>query len=403
MESQEQKSEYLSTGQIAKQTGLTVRTLRYYDQIGLLKPSKYGQSSQRLYNRQDLIRLQQIQTLKYIGLSLIDIKRMVEESKFHEQDLGSSLRMQRDVLLQKAADLQFVLKAINEAIEKFDEAREENVDWKAFAALIHTVHSEKEWAKQYQTANWLQTRIDLYEKCGVNKQGWHRWFFEQLGKQTTSRILEIGCGDGALWSRNADRTPEAWNITLTDISPGMLDEARRNIGDSSGRFKFIVADVQSIPFHAEQFDLVIANHMLYHVPDLPRALSEISRVMKPHAYLYASTMSKRHLEEIDLIAQSFDPEMRVLDPVMERFSLDNGQELLSKNFSDVRVIRYEDHLLVNEVQPLLKYMVSTPMNAREILIGKKRNQFIAFLQEKLKREGNIQITSDSGFFLACKS
>ncbi|WP_244188410.1 MerR family transcriptional regulator [Paenibacillus kribbensis] len=95
-----------------------MRTLRYYDQIGLLKPSNYGQASQRMYNKLDLIKLQKIQTLKYLGLTLIDIKQMVTESHIQEQDLRSSLKMQREIILQKTAHLQFVFKAIDEAIEK---------------------------------------------------------------------------------------------------------------------------------------------------------------------------------------------------------------------------------------------------------------------------------------------
>ncbi len=79
-----------TTGQIATQTGLTVRTLRYYDQIGLLTPSLYSHASVRLYNKNDLIKLQKIQTLKYIGLSLDKIKLILNEHLFTDRDLRSS-------------------------------------------------------------------------------------------------------------------------------------------------------------------------------------------------------------------------------------------------------------------------------------------------------------------------
>ncbi|MBW5446427.1 methyltransferase domain-containing protein [Cohnella sp. CFH 77786] len=403
MQSGKRNGEDFTTGQLAKQTGLTLRTLRYYDQIGLLKPSGYGPSSQRLYNRTDVIKLQKIQTLKHIGLSLNDIKKIVEDSRIQEQDLRSSLSMQREILLQKAADLQFVLKAIHEAMVKLMPAREEDVDWKALTELIHAVHIEKDWVEQYRTANRLQTRIELYDQCGVNEQGWHRWFFEQLESSPNLKVLELGCGDGTLWAKNANRIPESWKITLSDLSPGMLEEARTHLRDATGCIRFMIADVQSIPFHDEEFDMVIANHMLYHVPDIPRALSEIYRVMKPNAYFYASAMSRAHLREIEEIAQAFDPEIKVLDPIMERFELDHGHELLAKEFTDVKTVRYEDHLIVNDVRLLINYMTSTPMNARSKLSGAKLKSFVSFLQNKLNLEGSIRITSDSGFFRARKS
>lgn len=72
------KENYLTTGQLAKRTGITVRTLRYYDQIGLLIPENHHAGSIRSYNMKDLEKLQQIQTLKYLGLSLQEIKDILD-------------------------------------------------------------------------------------------------------------------------------------------------------------------------------------------------------------------------------------------------------------------------------------------------------------------------------------
>lgn len=61
-------------GDLAKQTGLTVRILRYYDQIGLFAPSDYPESGHRLYSKADLAKLQQIQSLKQMGLSFEEVQ-----------------------------------------------------------------------------------------------------------------------------------------------------------------------------------------------------------------------------------------------------------------------------------------------------------------------------------------
>ncbi|WP_025847054.1 MerR family transcriptional regulator [Paenibacillus ehimensis] len=392
---------YATTGQIAKRTGITLRTLRYYDQIGLLSPSQHSQASVRLYSKEDLVRLQKIQTLKYIGLTLQEIKEVIREESLSGHDLRSSLTAQKETLRQKLAHMEVVVKAINQAMGILKN-EPQDVEWSSMIELIHAVHSEKDWVEQYHTATRLQTRIQLYDKCSVNPTGWHRWLFGHLIEQTGCTVLEVGCGDGALWARNMDRVPEAWRVTLSDFSDGMLEEARSSLGERKAQFKFVLADVQDIPFHDEQFDIVIANNMLYHVPDIPKALSEIHRVLKPGGCLFASTMSKRHLQEVEQLAAAFDPEIRVLDPVIERFNLDNGEQLLSPWFSEVRLYSYDDHLIVSEVRPLLEYITSTPMNARQRLTGAALHHFERFLNSMIEREGKIRISKDSGFFLGRK-
>ncbi len=72
----------LKVGDLAKQTGVSVRTLHYYDEIGLLSPSKRTQTGYRLYTEDDIIRLQQIVSLRQIGFSLEQIRECLEQSQF---------------------------------------------------------------------------------------------------------------------------------------------------------------------------------------------------------------------------------------------------------------------------------------------------------------------------------
>ncbi|CAM4444468.1 ubiquinone/menaquinone biosynthesis C-methylase UbiE/DNA-binding transcriptional MerR regulator [Paenibacillus endophyticus] len=394
--------EYLTTGQIAKRTGMTIRTLRYYDQIGLLKPSQYNHASVRLYSKEDLVRLQKIHTLKYIGLTLADIKQIIYEGSLPEQDLKNSLMVQKEVIRQKIVHMQYVSKAIDEALDLLREHPTET-DWDSLSDIIQTIHTEKNWGEQYRNALRLQARIRLYDRFSANKIGWHRWFFDQLGSASDLKILELGCGDAALWSRNIDRVPPSWSITLIDISPGMLEAARTNVNDQRNQFAFLMADAQAIPFQDSEFDVIIANHMLYHVLDIGQALSECHRVLKHDGQLYTSTMSKSHLQEMEQLARAFDPDMRVLDNVMERFHFDNGANILASQFTDMELIRYEDCMQVDEAEPLIQYMTSTPMNARFYLTGDKLEAFRSYLNEKIQEgNGSIYITMDSGFFLSRK-
>ena len=71
------KDNYYSSGEFAKMAGVSVRTIRFYDQKDILKPSYLNDSGARFYTDQDLARLQQILLLKYLGFSLKDIKELI--------------------------------------------------------------------------------------------------------------------------------------------------------------------------------------------------------------------------------------------------------------------------------------------------------------------------------------
>ncbi|EHL32688.1 MerR family transcriptional regulator [Legionella drancourtii] len=84
---------------ISQMTGLSIRSLQYYDDIGLLKPASRSEFGYRLYSEQDLIRLQQVVTLKFLGFSLGSIKKILERTEF---EVLSSMRLQAEVLTEKA-------------------------------------------------------------------------------------------------------------------------------------------------------------------------------------------------------------------------------------------------------------------------------------------------------------
>jgi SAM-dependent methyltransferase len=131
--------------------------------------------------------------------------------------------------------------------------------------------------EQYEDASNLKARLALHEKFGIGARPWHLWVFDHLlGLPAECRILELGCGPGTLWAINGGRIPKGWDITLTDFSAGMLEEAKTKLAEVDHSFELVQVDAQDISFEDDTFDAVVANHMLYHVPDRPKAFSEIA-------------------------------------------------------------------------------------------------------------------------------
>jgi DNA-binding transcriptional MerR regulator len=133
-------------GQFAEKSGITVRALHHYDRIGLLKPSGRTESGYRLYTDRDHARLQQIETLKFIGLSLKQIKDVLDGN---DLDLGETLRLQHRLLSQKKSQIEQALCAIEQAERGF---RPRNPpDWTALKKIIEVMQmqSNNEWMKKY--------------------------------------------------------------------------------------------------------------------------------------------------------------------------------------------------------------------------------------------------------------
>ena len=252
--------------------------------------------------------------------------------------------------------------------------------------------------KQYRDASKLKARLNLHQRFSVNKYGWQRWVFDQFGLPPVCCILELGCGPGTLWLENLDRTPSGWEITLSDSSAGMLEEARRNL-EKRHLFRFEVIDAQFIPFESGHFDAVIANHMLYHVPDRQAAFLEIRRVLKPAGLFYASTGGERNLGEIAALLTKFDPGLASWLNKTDSFTLENGMAQLSHWFGEIKLCRYEDALVITEVAPLVDYLLSGRVN----LEGARRDQFEDFVASEIESYGGtLRITTDSGLFVSVR-
>jgi ubiquinone/menaquinone biosynthesis C-methylase UbiE len=250
--------------------------------------------------------------------------------------------------------------------------------------------------EQYKDASRLKARIELHRRFGTNKYGWHKWVFDQLQIAPGSRVLELGCGPGLFWTINADRIPADWQITLSDFSPGMLQEAQQTLARSQHHFAFQVIDAQAIPHEDASLDAIIALHMLYHVPDRPRALSEIQRVLKPDGRLYVSTIGEQHLKEITALARRVYAPYGGLEATP--FSLENGAAQLAPYFSSVTLLRQEDALIVTEAQPLIDYILSG--KGAHVFVGERLERLRALIEQELAAHGAIHITKDSGMFEA---
>lgn len=201
---------------------------------------------------------------------------------------------------------------------------------------------------QYKTSVRLETRISIHEKYSRNKQPFGDWITSHYHLLNNENVLELGCGTGQMWQNVT--LPKGCKLVLTDLSEGMLQTARQNTSYLTANYA--VCDAMDIPYADDSFDVVIANMMLYHVPDINRALSEIRRVLKTEGRFFAATFGEYGAVEavLDMLGLPCT--------VNHRFTLQNGFGQLSRYFEQVEVISRPDALDVTNTNDLIAYLRS---------------------------------------------
>ena len=137
----------LTIGQLAKRTGVTIRTLRYYDKVGLLTPSDYKEGGHRLYSSDDLNRLQQIQSLKFIGFSLKDIASLFELQQIEQQHISRSIAFKKRELIAEQERIQQTIAQLDHMDTII--ANQQFVDLRVFCFILHSILWEEENLDEY--------------------------------------------------------------------------------------------------------------------------------------------------------------------------------------------------------------------------------------------------------------
>lgn len=258
--------------------------------------------------------------------------------------------------------------------------------------------------EQYRTAANLNARIEVHRRLSVNPYGWTRWLFDRIAA-AGPLVLELGCGSANVWRENLARVPAGWQVILTDRSAGMIAAAQRGLGPAADRFRFAVADAQEIPCGDGSVHTVIANHMLYHVADLDRALQEIRRVLRPGGRLFCSTIGRGHMRELSMWSQQFGLTAfgESNAQMAERFGLETGADRLARWFTAVTLHRYADALAVTAAEPLIAYLLSSLPADAVTAQSEQLAAFARFVSEACAARGALHITKASGLFEAVRA
>lgn len=143
--------------QFATLTGVTVRTLHHYDRLGLLSPVQRTEGGYRLYTTVDLVRLERIMVLRYIGLSLRQIADILSDPRADGQNIANLLETQAVILRERRDHITRVIRAVEKASQSLGAAH--TPDWQLFQTIVKEVSMQDntEWTKKYYSEAAQQT------------------------------------------------------------------------------------------------------------------------------------------------------------------------------------------------------------------------------------------------------
>jgi SAM-dependent methyltransferase len=216
------------------------------------------------------------------------------------------------------------------------------------------------------------------------------------------RVLDVGCGNGAYLGALRGRAHRGL-VCGGDLSPGILRAARSRAGSEL----LLVADAETLPFADDSFDVTLAMHMLYHVPDRAHAIAELRRVLRPGGVALVATNSRRHFAELDDLLVACAEVVTGVEQFPIRtfvsFTLENGETELAARFSSIELRTFTSELFVDAVEPVLDYARS--MGA---FVADESGRLERVLRELERRvaaiiaaDGAFRVTTESGCF-ACR-
>jgi SAM-dependent methyltransferase len=262
--------------------------------------------------------------------------------------------------------------------------------------------------RQYGSDRYLRLRQETHEHYSVPRIDFPGWVLGHLVWRGDERLLDVGAGHGIYYERIRDHLPGVHYFGL-DTSPGMLQNHQAN-------GNLLLADAQRLPYPAATFDVVMANHMLYHVPDVEHAISEFRRVLKPGGVVVTATNSVQSMPEFNtlfrraimLLSEPGNIYTQPPMPVHNAFALENGARLLARQF--FAVVRYDlpQALVFDSVEPALAYIESwRPLREPQLPDEVLWDDVMLVIREQIDRViahfGELAVSKLSGVLVAADS
>jgi MerR family transcriptional regulator, thiopeptide resistance regulator len=225
-------------GEFAQKAAVSIRTLRFYDKVGLLSPSGYTEAGYRLYTDTDFFRLQQILAMKFLGFSLGEVKQCLEVGL---GGLQESLALQKAMMQEKREQLDTVIQAIDET-EKLLTANIQN--WQAIVRVIQVIQMQQQndWRTKYFSEEQLKQMSELSKNAYTDEQ---REKLAEWGKNWSEEDQQAADQQWGEVNAELKRLVAAGSDPASPEAQALAEQHQRLIGEFTHGDAGVVAGLQN--------------------------------------------------------------------------------------------------------------------------------------------------------------
>lgn len=341
-----------TAGELAEMTGVSSRTIRFYDKKGLLKPIDYSGGGYRLYNEDSILQLQTIRMLQYIGLPLEKIKDYLQKEENIE--FKSVLWKQKLLLEEKKHRMEQMISTLNEMFYDCQMGMTGENEVKRAVDILQLMNMEEEFDYRYL----------FYKEYSTKGQEWFQWIFDRLELFEGVKVLDMGCGRGNIWIKNWERIPQDATIILVDKRHSVIEylecfyQENKRFLQKNVQFKFINQDLETDFSFREQYDRIVADHLWTYISNPERLMKEVNTVLKPNGFMHSTYNSYGFMEKVQQLFEKvgipMDLNERIRKQTKERIQLESCME---KCFRQVKCSYFENRVSgIEHADTILQYI-----------------------------------------------
>jgi putative AdoMet-dependent methyltransferase len=271
--------------EMAEKLKTTPRTIRYYEQEGLISLNKVNENQYRTFTENDAWRLQTIISLREMGMSIKDIKKVLQEiDEGEEQEVLHYLEIQRSMMYAQWVELKQMIEITDNTITSFK--GKGSLVWEDIFKLAEGTKKIRDLRSHWQDRWNFDRQASTYDQQvkKVDDFSVHQDYEEALdltlqwvSPRVGEKGLDIGIGTGNLASR----------FTAKGIQMCGIDQSREMLKQCQSKHPSIetkLGNFLAIPYLDGQFDFIVTSYALHHLTDEQKllALAEMRRVLKPH-------------------------------------------------------------------------------------------------------------------------